>query len=105
LLKVCQSKTPRDLRDKALILCLLDSGLRASEITALRVGSVDMRTGLVTVHGKGGKQRQVRFGAKTRQAILRYLASRETPTPDSPLWVRITGTEENGGHSATEGWG
>jgi site-specific recombinase XerC len=30
-----------------------------------------MRTGLVTVVGKGNKQRQVRFGVKTRKSILK----------------------------------
>lgn len=48
-------------RDQALILTLLDTGLRASEISALKVGDVDLKTGKVQVkHGrlggvKGGK--------------------------------------------------
>lgn len=87
LVKACNTKTPRDLRDKAIVLSLLDSGLRASEFVSLRVGSLDLRTGLVIVVGKGHKQRTVRFGAKARQAILRYLASRDKPTANSPLWA------------------
>jgi site-specific recombinase XerD len=90
LLKACASKTPRDLRDKALVLCLLDSGLRASEIVSLTVGDLDMRSGPVTIVGKGRKQRTVRFGSRARQAILRYLATRQDVTPDSPLWVALT---------------
>jgi site-specific recombinase XerC len=68
-----------------MTLALLDSGLRASEFVGLRVYSVDMRSGLVTVLGKGHKQRTVRFGAKTRRSILRYLARREQAMQDSPL--------------------
>ena len=78
-----------------MLLALLDSGLRASELVSLRVKSVDLRTGLVTVISKGHKQRTVRFGAQTRKALLRYLATRPELTPDSALWVtyRKGGTE------------
>lgn len=97
LLAACNTKTPKDLRDRAMTLALLDSGLRASEFVGLRVNSVDMRSGLVTVMGKGHKQRTVRFGAKTRQAILRYLARRSEPTQDSPLCIayRTDGEERS----------
>jgi integrase/recombinase XerD len=80
-----------------MTLALLDSGLRASELVGLRVHSVDMRSGLMTVSRKGHKQRTVRFGAKTRQAILRYLARREEATLDSALWIAYkTDGEERG---------
>lgn len=87
LLAACSSKTPSGMRDRAMILALLDSGLRASEFVSLAVNSLDVGSGLVTVLGKGRKQRTVRFGAQTRKAVLRYLGSRENVTPDSPLWV------------------
>jgi integrase/recombinase XerC len=70
LLALCDS-SPRGLRHRAIILGLLDSGLRASEFVSLKLDDVDMRTGLVTVVGKGNKQRQVRFGVKTRKSILK----------------------------------
>jgi len=41
-------------RDKAILLTLLDSGLRASEMCALRVGDVDFKSGKVTVKPGGG---------------------------------------------------
>jgi integrase/recombinase XerC len=103
LLKACQGRSPLARRDRAIVLSLLDTGLRASEFVGLKVGSIDMETGLVIVYGKGGKQRQVRFGAKTRQAILRYLASRDKPTPDSPLWA--TFYEDHGERGALTYWG
>jgi integrase/recombinase XerC/integrase/recombinase XerD len=87
LLAVCNGKTPKHLRDKAIVLSLLDSGLRASEFVSLQVKSLDLRTGLVTVVGKGRKQRVTRFGAQTRKSLLRYLATRQELTPDSMLWV------------------
>jgi len=53
----------------------LDRGLRPSEFVSLTAGNVNMRTRLVTVLGKGQKQRTARFGAKTGKSILRYLAT------------------------------
>jgi len=97
LLAACSSKTPLDLRNRAMVLGLLDSGLRAAEFVSLRVGDVDMRSGLVVVVGKGRKQRTTRFGAKARQAILRYLARRSGATPESPLWIAYSrGARERG---------
>lgn len=84
LLALCDS-SPRGLRHGAIILGLLDSGLRASESVSLKVDDVDMRTGLVTVVGKGNKHRQVRFGVKTRKSILKYLAGRKQG-PEA-LWM------------------
>jgi site-specific recombinase XerD len=87
LLAARNSKSPTPMRDRAMILALLDSGLRASDFVSLAVSSLDVGSGLVTVLGKGRKQRTVRFGAQTRKAVLRYLGSREDVAPDSPLWV------------------
>ena len=61
-------RRPTAKRDRAIILMLLDTGLRASELCKLRVGDVDLRTGRVDVrHGpkggaKGGKGRMVFLG-------------------------------------------
>jgi len=70
-------------RDQAIILTLLDTGLRASELCSLKVGDVDPKTGRVYVkHGLGGgakfrKGRIVFLGKAARRALWRYLAERE----------------------------
>lgn len=81
-------------RDRALILTLLDTGLRASELCALKVGDLDPRTGRVEVkhgtHGgaKGGKGRAVFLGKAARRAVWRYLAEREDgDDADAPLFL------------------
>ena len=81
-------------RDRALILTLLDTGLRASELCALKIGDVDQKTGKVDVkHGasggaKGGKGRTVYIGQGTRRALWRYLAQRDDgEDPEAPLFV------------------
>lgn len=79
-------------RDRAIVLCLLDTGCRASEFVALSVGDVDTAAGAVMVRrGKGGKDRTVYLGVQARKALLRYLATRQAPAPSLPLWVTIRG--------------
>ncbi len=86
LLDACEQE-----RDAALVLTLLDSGLRASELIVLNVGDVDLTTGAVRVRrGKGGKTRIVFTGARTRKAIMRYLMTRASPPADAPLFVTLT---------------
>jgi integrase/recombinase XerD len=65
------------LRDRAMMLVLLDTGMRASEICALRIGNYDRKTGkCIILHGKGDKTRIVYVGQATRQAIWRYIQDR-----------------------------
>ncbi len=63
--------SPRASSRRAMILGLPDSGLRASQFVSLKFDDVDMRTVSVTVVGKANKQRQVRFGVRTRKGILK----------------------------------
>jgi len=83
LLAACQGEFA--LRDQAIVLCLLDSGLRAAEFVDMNVGDVD-RDGMVRVHGKGMKDRFVRLGAQARKALLKYLAKRKAKAGE-PLWA------------------
>lgn len=69
-------------RDKAIVLLLLDSGLRVSEMTALNTDDIDMTTGVVTVRkGKGGKGRVTQIGARTRKQLSRYYLDRNQGPP------------------------
>ncbi len=81
-------------RDHAIILFLLDTGLRASELCALDVGDVDLKSGKVVVkHGvgggaKGGKGRVVFLGKACRRTVWRYLSEREDGEDlDAPLFI------------------
>lgn len=56
-------------RDRALLELLYSSGLRVSELCALRWRSLDLAEGLVTVLGKGGKTRIVPVGRHARAAL------------------------------------
>lgn len=77
----------RNERDRTICLFLLDSGVRASELVALNVGHVDLKTGVVTVLcGKGQKGRTTYIGATTRKQLHRYLRPRNETKADQPLF-------------------
>ena len=82
-------------RDLAIILTLVDTGLRATELCSLNTGDVDMKTGRIVIkHGvtggaKGGKGRIVFLGKTARRAVWMYLVSREDQgdDPDERLFI------------------
>lgn len=87
-------RRPTARRDRAIILTLLDTGLRATELCSLRIDDVDLKTGKTNVRhsigggAKGGKGRVVFMGKVTRRTVWRYLAEREDgEDPDVPLFV------------------
>ena len=89
-------------RDRAILLVLLDTGLRASEFCSLQVGDVDQKTGRVQVkHGtlggaKGGKGRVVYLGKVARCTLWRYMIEREdSADQNAPLFVTKTGRPMN----------
>ena len=85
-------------RDVALILLLLDTGMRVSELCGLTVGDVDRRTGELTVVGKENKKRRVYMGQSARRALWRYLETdRRMAATDEPLFVSYGGLQSGGG--------
>jgi site-specific recombinase XerD len=56
-----------------LVLILLDTGCRITEALTLRIGDLDMDNLLVTLDGKGRKQRVVRFSFELRKTLCRYI--------------------------------
>jgi site-specific recombinase XerD len=63
-------------RDEVVLRLLLDTGVRVSELCGLALTDVDLDRELAYVTGKGSRPRVVPFGAKTAQAVDRYLRVR-----------------------------
>ncbi len=87
-------RLPTGSRDQAIIMVLVDTGLRANELCSLLIGDVDLKTGKIGIkHGdeggaKGGKGRIVYLGKASRRTLWRYLADREDgDDPDSFLFM------------------
>ncbi len=82
-----------DLREKAIILSAVDSGLRRQELCNLNREDVDLQTGAVRVRqGKGRKDRLAVVGATTRRSLLRYFALAEDKRPQAPAFQTQNGT-------------
>ena len=81
--KILSGKIPPDsmyttsIRNRALIILVLTSGVRVSELINLRIGDLDFDKHVITVrHGKGDKKRAVTFPAVAEGFIKEYLNSR-----------------------------
>lgn len=74
LLNACASNDdPLAVRNRAIIMVLFDSGLRANELCSMTMEQLDPEYRRALVLGKGMKERYVAFGVKTRQALWTYL--------------------------------
>ena len=60
---------PLGLRDRALLELFYSSGLRLSELCALRWRDLDMPSGMVLVRGKGNRERTVPVGSHALNAL------------------------------------
>lgn len=91
LLNVCKGGR-HELRDKAILKVLVDTGMRGSELLSLNVESVDTNTGkILLMQGKGGKSRLMWLGDKGKKALIEYLATRDNPNPTEPLILNDEG--------------
>jgi site-specific recombinase XerD len=85
-------KTFNGLRDKAIILGLLDTGARADEFLGMKLDDLNLVTGEIFIRqGKGGKFRTVFFGKTSRRAVRAYLKYRTDIS--KMLWVSLYGEQ------------
>jgi site-specific recombinase XerD len=93
LLADCAGRDFVSRRDTAIVMLLADTGMRRAELSALTVDDVDLRARVAYVVGKGRRPRTVPFGARTAQALDRYLRlRRQHAMADRPnLWLAEKG--------------
>lgn len=81
----CEQSKFTSVRNKAMILILLDTGIRIGELASLKGNGINMDTGAVRIIGKGDKERIVRVSLPARQALLSYRRKRNDNF--DALWV------------------
>jgi integrase/recombinase XerD len=92
--------TPLGLRDRAMIEVLYATGMRVSELIAIRAADLHLESEYLTCIGKGNKERLIPIGEQASAWLRRYqrearpalLARRRTPARTSPrLFVNARG--------------
>jgi site-specific recombinase XerD len=76
----------RGFRQYLIILILLDTGVRLSELINLTLENVDMPRSYFRIMGKGSKERIVPFGGQVRKMLLKYI----TKFRPEPITPRVT---------------
>jgi integrase/recombinase XerC len=77
LLRTCEGRDFTSRRDAAIVLLLVDTGMRRAECSGMTLDDVDLDQRIVWVLGKGRRPRALPVGRKTAQALDRYLRARE----------------------------
>ena len=72
LLSQIDRNTPLGAKYYCIILLLLDTGMRISELIGIKIKDIDVNNGLVKIFGKGRKERIVPFCRLTRKELIRY---------------------------------
>jgi len=72
LLQAPDTATPLGLRDRAMLELMYASGLRVSELIALKIHHIGLTEGVVRIMGKGNIERLTPFGAEAQSWLVRY---------------------------------
>lgn len=83
VLRVLATPTATNVRNRAIFLTLLDTGIRASELLTLTIQRAHLDEGHLLVLGKGRKERPVKIGTTASEALRLYL-TRYRPEPARP---------------------
>jgi integrase/recombinase XerD len=83
LLNVIDTSSNEGYRNFIIIMTLLDTGMRVSELCTLKLDNVWLEDGMLKVLGKGNKERLIPMGKQVQRLLWRYI-SRYRPKPASP---------------------
>ena len=81
------------LRDQAIIELLYATGVRVSELIAIKIGAIDFKNRTIRVFGKGRKERMVIFSKSCLKTLLDYLNNNPTKHFDDFLFTNAKGEQ------------
>lgn len=77
-------------RDRAILELLYATGIRCSELTAIRLSDIDMQQKTVRILGKGKKERIVLFGSQAKDKIEHYIEKERGISIDSEEYLFLS---------------
>ena len=87
IIKACTGSL--GLRNKAMVLVLIDTGIRREELAKIKISDINIEARLISIYGKGRKQRLMLVSPTTLKAIWHYLRARKGPS--ECLWITEEG--------------
>ncbi|MES0003106.1 tyrosine-type recombinase/integrase [Mesorhizobium sp. M0051] len=84
----CDVTTPMGIRDRAVLLPLARLGLRAGDISGMRLDDIDWREGTLRVRGKGRREVQLPLPQDAGDAIIGYLRDARPPAACEQIFLR-----------------
>ena len=91
VLPAANPRTSLGSRDSAIMMLLLDTGIRCAELTGLKLTDVHVSRGYLKVMGKGSRERLVPLGATARRALLEYIRSHRPASTSDSVFLTETG--------------
>jgi site-specific recombinase XerD len=88
VIESCEVTTPVGTRHRAIILLLARLGLRAGEISGLRLSDIDWANALLYVHGKGGRPAGLPLPQDVGEAMLAYLTRVRPKVREERIFLR-----------------
>lgn len=73
ILNIPDTNTPLGIRDSAILEMLYSTGIRVGELVSIRMSDIHFDSHMITVNGKGNKQRNVLFGDILDSKLKRYI--------------------------------
>ena len=104
LLEAPDTDIPEGFRDRVMLELLYATGLRVSELIALRPDQVSLSQGLVRVTGKGGKERLVPLGDEAQEWINRFTQGPRQALLGSQVCEQLFPTRRGKGMSRQAFW-
>lgn len=89
LFAVVETQELMGMRDRTILEVLFSTGLRVSELVALNIENINLKTGEFSVMGKGRKIRIVFLSKSAKDWLNRYFQARDDPY--KPLFIRYSG--------------
>ena len=89
LIASCELSRPGGVRDRAILLLLARLGLRARDVSSLRLGDIEWDEGTLRVHGKGRRIVRLPLPQDAGDALLDYLTQARPLVDTDVIFLRV----------------